>query len=167
MAYLRHIFLRATVQPFSLQSYLSPTNTRHTVAGYPPPAEGAYLSSARAGYPRQWYDRAGALPLERAEFPAAAAWAIAEAAARTTCPTTRARLTTIVTAFFFFRRTAELLRLTLRDVTVRTDGGVEFKVVRFKGAERRAGARRLPYSVPPDPHGYDLPLSLLRDSSLG
>lgn len=155
--------MRATVQLSSLQSYLSPINTRHTVAGYSPPAVSAYISSVRAGYARKWYDRAGALPLERAKFLAAAAWAIADEAARTRFSHTRTRLTTIVTAFLFFRRKVELLRLTLADVTLRADGGVELHVVRFKGAERRAGARRLPYSVPPDPRGYDLPLALLRD----
>lgn len=163
VAYLGHVFRRGTVQPSSLQSYLSPINTRHNVAGYPPPALGAYVTSARVGFSRRWHERMGALPVTRAKLPAEAAWTIAQAAARTTCPTTSCHLTTIVTAFLFFRRTAELLRMTLADVTIRTDGGVNFQVCWHKGADRRAGAKRLTYTVPPDPHGPDLPLALLRD----
>lgn len=68
-----------------------------------------------------------------------------------------------MTAFLFFRRTAKLLRLTVGDVTVHLDGGVEFQVRWHKGADRQAGAWRLTYSVPPDPHGPDLPLALVRD----
>jgi len=162
-AYLASIYTRGTVRPSSLQSYLTPINTRHATAGYPPPATGPFLSSVRTGFTRCWLDRTGVLPPERAKFPAAAAWAIAEAAAKATCPATRAKLTTITTAFLFFRRTAELLRLTVADVRLRADGGVDFQVVRYKNAERRRGGHRLSYTIPPAPHAPDLPLDLLRD----
>jgi len=162
-AYLASLYSRGSVRPSSRQSYLSPVNTRHATAGYARPGTGAFLSSVRTGYTRCWLDRAGSLPPERAKFPAAAAWSIAAAAAKTSCPTTRTRLTTITTAFLFFRRTAELLRLTVADVHVRADGAVEFQVVRYKNAERRRGAHQLTYTIPPAPVELDLPLSLLRD----
>jgi len=162
-AYLASLFSRATVRPSSLQSYISPINTRHATAGFDRPATGPFLASVRAGFAQCWFDRVGVLPPGRAKFPAAAAWAIAEAAANTTCPVTRAKMTTITTAFLFFRRTAELLRLTLADVALRPDGGVDFQVVRYKNAERRRGAHRLTYTIPPAPRQPDLPLDLLRD----
>lgn len=163
VAYLGHMFLRGTVQPTSLQACLSLIKNRHTIAGFPPPALGAYIASARVRFARRWHERARALPPHRAHFSAAAARAIALVASKTTCPDTRRRLTTIVTAFLFFRRTAELLQLTVGDFTVRLDGGVDFQVQWHKGADRQAGAWRLTYSVPPDPYGHDLPLALVRD----
>jgi len=162
-AYLASLYSRGSVRPSSLQSYLSPITTRHATAGYARPGTGTFLSSVGTGYTRCWLDRAGSLPPERAKFPAAADWSIAAAATKTTCPTTRTRLTTSTTAFLFFRRTAELLRLTVADVHVRADGAVEFQVVRYKNVERRRGAHRLTYTIPPAPVEPDLPLSLLRD----
>lgn len=123
-AYLGSVFLRGSVQPKSLQAYLSPLNTRHAVAGCPQTAVGPFLASLRAGYARRWYDWAGALPMERAMLPAAAAWSIAVAAAKTTCQIKRGRLTTIVAALRFFHRTAELLRLRREDVRVLPDGTI-------------------------------------------
>lgn len=161
-AYLRSILLRGPVQLKSLQAYLSPLSTRHAVAGCPQPAVGPFLASLRAGYGRRWCDWARALPMERAMFPAVAAWSIAVAAAKTTCHIKRGRLTTIVAAFIFFRRTAELLRLRREDVRVLPDGTIEFQVTRYN-AERRAGATRLTYTVPPALHDPNLPLALLRE----
>jgi len=162
-AYIGATFLRGTVKPSILQSYLSPINTRQAVDGLARPALGPFLASVRAGYHRRWYEAVGALPPERAKFPAAAARQIALAAARSTCPHARSRLTTITTSFLFFRRTAELLRLTLGDVRVLPDGGVAFQVTRYKNAERRPGARRLSYVVPPDSDGAELPVAIVRD----
>jgi len=49
-AYLASLFSRGSVRPLSLQSYLSPINTRHATAGFARPGTGAFLSSVRVAY---------------------------------------------------------------------------------------------------------------------
>lgn len=61
------------------------------------------------------------------------------------------------------RRTAEILSLQLRDVTLTATGGADIQIRRYKGGERRARMEQLVVSFPPAPVGTprDLHIELL------
>lgn len=151
------------VAPSSLQGYLSPINSRHADAGLPKPAVGPVVGRLRAGYNRLLADEAQAFPAARPYLPAPLMWRNALLAASEPSSSWATRWTACVWQFVLARRSAELLKLELRDVRVLPAGGVAVQVRRFKGGERRAVMERLVIRVPPAPLGVprDLPMELL------
>lgn len=150
--------------PASLQGYLSPINNRHADAGFARPAAGALVQTLRAGYNRRLADDEAAFPPAWAPLPAPLCWRIARLAAATTDAVLAVRLTAVVWQFVLACRTAELLGIQLRDVSLPPAGGAFIQIRRFKGGERRTLPRRLVVHVPPAPPlvPVDLPFLLLR-----
>lgn len=152
------------MKPSSLQGHLTPINHRYLAAGFPRPAVEELIVSLRAGYSRLLADEEHEFPPARSPLPAPVAWAVAELAWAEPRPAWATRFSAVVLQFALARRTAEVLSLRLRDVTLLPGGGASIQVRRYKGGERRVRMERLVVRFPPAPADTpgDLPFLLLR-----
>lgn len=149
--------------PSSLQTYLTPINNRHHDGGFDKPATGPLIAKLRTGCNRMVADEAAEFPPTRAALPATVVWRIAQLALDERNAAWATRFTAVVLKYVLVRRTAEILSLQLRDVTLTATGGADIQIRRYKRGERRARMEQLVVSFPPAPVGTprDLPIELL------
>lgn len=161
--YIAFHWLKGTVQPSSMRTYLSPIRKRHIAAGFPNPCSTDLVADALAGFTNAWLDSHGS-KAKRVALPATVAWRLAGLAMTTQSTTIRSRLTAVVAHYFMCRRAKDVLSLKAQDVQMLADGGVSFQICRTKTDAKRPGGERLAHTFPPITFSSipDLPVLLLR-----
>lgn len=161
--YIAWQWLKGSVQPSSMRTYLSPVRKRHLVAEHPNPCATDLVAEAMAGFTNAWLDEHGSKP-KRVALPASVSWRLAGLAFSSPDPTLRLRLSAIVANFFMCRRARDILSLTPEDVAFPAEGGLSFQIVRSKTDAKRPGGERLAHLYPASTFTTvpDLPVLLLR-----
>lgn len=161
--YVAYQWLKGTVQPSSVRTYLSPIRKRHLAAGHPNPCSSDLVTEAMAGFTNAWLDAHGSKP-KRVALPAALAWQLAALAFSSPDPTLRLRLTAVVGHFFMCRRARDIMSLAAADISLMPDGGLSFQIVRSKTDAKRPGGERIAHVYPASSFSTvpDLPILLFR-----
>lgn len=139
--YIAYQWLKGTVQPSSVRTYLSPIRKRHIAAGFPNPCSTDLVSDALAGFTNAWLDSHGS-KAKRAALPKTIASRLAQLAMTAPSATIRTRLTAVVAHFFMCRRAKDVLFLVAQDVQLLPDGGVSFQICGTKTNSKRPGGER-------------------------
>lgn len=139
--YIAYQWLKGTVQPSSVRTYLSPIRKRHIAAGFPNPCSTDLVSDALAGFTNAWLDSHGS-KAKRAALPKTIASRLAQLAMTAPSATIRTRLTAVVAHFFMCRRAKDILFLVAQDVQLLPDGGVSFQICGTKTNSKRPGGER-------------------------
>lgn len=161
--YVAYQWLKGTVQPSSVRTYLSPIRKRHIAAGFPNPCSTDLVADALAGFTNAWLDSYGS-KAKRVALRAPVAWRLARLAMTVPSATIRTRLTAVVAHYFMCRRAKDVLFFVAQDVQMLPDGGVSFQICRTKTDAMRPGGERLAHTFPPINFSSipDLPVVLLR-----
>lgn len=161
--YIAWQWLKGSVQPSSMRTYLSPVRKRHLAAEHPNPCATDLVAEAMAGFTNAWLDEHGSKP-KRVALPASVSWRLAGLAFSSPDPTLRLCLSAIVAHFFMCRRARDILSLTPEDVAFPAEGGLSFQIVRSKTDAKRPGGERLAHFYPASTFTTvpDLPVLLLR-----
>lgn len=158
LAYIGWLWRSNRVVAHTIKPKLAAVRKRHLAAGHANPCDHDAVREARAGFRRADLACRPVVKVKRVPLPSAVAWRLAQAAM--VAPLARCRrLTALVTQFWWLRRAADISRVMLHEVDLRTDGTTHYMVPRHK-TDARAGM--LARSLPPSPHAPDLPHLLLR-----
>lgn len=161
--YVAYQWLKGTVQPSSVRTYLAPIRKRHIAAGFPNPCASDLVAEALAGFTKAWLDAQGSKP-KRIALPASIAWRLAVHAYHSVDTKLALRLTAVVAHFFMCRRAKDIINLKAADVLFLDDGALSFQIPRTKMDAKRPGGER-PAHVFPATRFHtvaDLPILLVR-----
>lgn len=161
--YVAYQWLKGTVQPSSVRTYLAPIRKRHIAAGFPNPCASDLVAEALAGFTNAWLDAHGSKP-KRIALPASIAWRLAVHAYHSVDTKLALRLTAVVAHFFMCRRAKDIINLKAADVLFLDDGALSFQIPRTKMDAKRPGGERLAHVFPATRFHTvaDLPILLVR-----
>lgn len=161
--YVAYQWLKGTVQPSSVRTYLAPIRKRHIAAGFPNPCASDLVAEALAGFTNAWLDAHGSKP-KRIALPASTAWRLAVHACLSVDTKLALRLTAVVAHFFMCRRAKDIINLKAADVLFLDDGALSFQIPRTKMDAKRPGGERLAHVFPATRFHTvaDLPILLVR-----
>lgn len=127
--YIACQWLKGTLQPSSVRTYLSPIRKRHVPASFPDPFSTDLVADVLAGFTNARLDIHGS-KVKRVALPANVLRRLARLVNTVQSATIRTRLTAVVAHYFIRRQAKDVLLLVARDVQLLPDGGASFQICR-------------------------------------